>query len=160
MNTTKIVKSALFLAIIYVTTLLIVIPIPGGNGYINISDALIMLVSTIFTFPFNFLISGISTMLADLTLGYPSYAIFTLFIKGFESIIVTTTLKKTNKTLIAFCLGGLFMVLAYGLTDVLLTSSLYAFVPAIIANTPQAIACIIIAQLVYKPFQKIISKKD
>lgn len=161
MSIRKIVYIGLFTGLMIVLTSIIAIPI-GVNGYINLSDLLIMLLSTYLDDFSIFIISGIGCAFSDIFLGYSNYAIFTLLIKGLEGLFMVYLFRKKmiNNHIIIFISGGLIMLTGYGLVDILLFNDIKMFIPSIILNLPQALSCILMASLLFKPFKLIGRKID
>lgn len=161
MSIRKIVYIGLFTGLMIILTSIIAIPI-GVNGYINLSDLLIMLLSTYLDGFSIFIIAGIGCAFSDIFLGYSNYAIFTLLIKGLEGLFMVYLFRKKmiNNHIIIFILGGLIMLTGYGLVDILLFNDIKIFIPSIILNLPQALSCILMASLLFKPFKLIGRKID
>lgn len=155
MSTKRIVIDALFIAIIAIVTAIIALPI-GTFGYINLSDAIIMALS-VYLGPFDlFLVGSIGASLADIALGYTQYAIFTFAIKGIEALIIAYTFK--SKRPLAYVLGAVWMLVGYGLVDVLLGQDILLFGPSIIANLPQALISVIAASILYIPLKRALER--
>ncbi|AAL82000.1 ECF transporter S component [Pyrococcus furiosus DSM 3638] len=107
--------SALSAAAVTVTTMLVRIPIPASQGYLNFGDIMIMLVAVLFGPLVGGFAGGVGSALADV-IGYPSWALFTLVIKGTEGVIVGWFSKGTTnygRILLGTVLGGIVMVLGY-----------------------------------------------
>ncbi len=79
-NTEQLTRTALFAAVIFLTTRYIQIPIP--LGYVNPGNGLILFSCLFLSMPQAALAGGIGSALADLASGYPIWAIPTLLIKG------------------------------------------------------------------------------
>lgn len=157
-NIKNIVIAALFIAILTIFTMLISIPI-GIYGYINLSDFLILLISSIFPMGFSIIVAGIGTALADILLGFSQYAIITFFAKSIEAFIAYYLFQKMkmNKILV-YPLATLAMIVIYGLGDVILSLNPFIFLSSLIANLPQAIICSILAILSINTFKKIMER--
>jgi uncharacterized membrane protein len=83
---TLLVTAALMAAITCVTTMVIAVPSPAG-GFIHPGDGFVLL-SGILLGPFyGGLAAGIGSMLADLLLGYTSYALATFIIKCLAAVV-------------------------------------------------------------------------
>ena len=160
MSLKRMILIALFTAIMFVLTYTIVIPI-GAFGFINLSDALIMLVAPYFGYFGMLLVAGLGTAMADIALGYVNYSIFTFIIKSLEAAIIYALVKrfKPKYRLPIFIVGGLVMLCGYGLADVILGGEFTLFLASFVANLPQALGCIIIATLAYRGFDKLIGRK-
>ena len=76
----KLVLAALFAAIACVATVVIVIPIPATNGYLNPGDAVVLFGAFALGPVWGAAAGGIGTAMADLLLGYAAYVPGTLVI--------------------------------------------------------------------------------
>lgn len=131
MNKTRVLTfTAVFTALVAVTTAISVFPLPSGNGYINVGDAIIFMAG-IFFGPFVGMIAGgIGSAAADLIRGYALWAPFSLVIKGIEGAIVgfvSALLIKALKPkfhffayIIAMIVAGIVMIAGYFLASWLL----------------------------------------
>ncbi|MBE5756885.1 MAG: ECF transporter S component [Clostridiales bacterium] len=135
-TTKKITYMAVFTALVALATAFL--SIPNGIGYTNLGETFIFVAGSFFDPFFAFIVSGLGSAIADMSLGYFIYAIPTFIIKGLEgflvSILVKTLLKKCNELisiLLSFLLGALIMVFGYFITNTLL----YSFYEATIAIT-------------------------
>jgi len=157
--TKKITVTALFSGMVAALTIFVAVPI--FIGYLNIGDALIMLLATVLPAPMMFVIGGVGSGLADFALGYPQYIIFTVLIKGSEGVLVSylyRTLEGTMKRVVPFIAGGLWITLAYGLTDVFLTQSWAYFIPSASYNIIQGMGCALIAIALAPGFSSMMRK--
>ena len=90
--------SAMFAALIIVTTAYIKIPAP--LGYVHIGDSMVYLAAAILPFPFNFLAVAVGGATADLLAGYPQWALPTAIIKALNALpffLIRFTLKSSPK---------------------------------------------------------------
>ncbi|MDY4787708.1 MAG: ECF transporter S component [Bacilli bacterium] len=160
----NIVRTALFVALIYIVTLFI--NIPYGVGNINVGDSLI-LIGALFLSPIHLGIAGgIGPFLADITLGYGSYAPFTLIIKFLEGIIVSLLYRyvfKNKNSMICFLLASLVasivIPLGYFLTNVFLYDLATGFA-SLVGDSIQMIASVIIANVLAYSIRKVLNKYD
>ncbi len=84
MTTRDLTAGALATALVAAATMVIRIPVPATQGYINLGETAIYL-SALLLGPVHGLIAGgVGSALADLLGGYPHFAAFTLVIKGIE----------------------------------------------------------------------------
>lgn len=159
MNTSKIVKGALGIAAIFIFTAFVSFPV-GGFGYINLGDSMIMLFANAFSPLMALLVSAIASSMADISLGFAQYALFTFIIKGCEALVISYLLKKNQMKARwwIFMLGGVIVLVGYGLSDVLLTGNWLIFVESILFNLIQVITSILIAYIAYPYFMKVIKK--
>lgn len=116
-STKKLVLTALFTALITVSTMFIRIPLP--LGYVNLGDVFIFLSVFVLGPVWGTVASGIGSATADL-LGYITYAPGTLIIKTLMALTTYLTYKLlfnlTKKTFIAEIIAGIFgsIVMAFG----------------------------------------------
>ena len=147
---------ALFTAILFTVTATISIPI--AYGFVNLSDTLIYLFASVLPLKYSFFIAAIGTSIADIFLGFGQYALFTFFIKGIEAVIVSKIENKNS--LIQFGSAGLFMMLAYAITDVVLLGSPVAFLPSLSYNGIQALVSVLFARAFVKRFTEYYHKMN
>ena len=127
-TTKRIAFLATFVALITVATMVVQIPSPGGQGYINVGDSLIFACAVFFDPLFAFIAGGLGSALADVFAGWVSYAPFTFVIKGCEGLVTClaiSVLKKVKlKTVLSYAvamfLGGLCMAVGYFFADLVL----------------------------------------
>ena len=86
-GTFHVVFVALFAALICVGTMLVQIPIPATGGYANLGDGVILIAAFLMGTGYATAAAGLGSMLADLLLGYVSYAPGTLIIKAGAALI-------------------------------------------------------------------------
>lgn len=154
-------RTALFMAIVTVTTMVINIPIPATKGYVNASEVAIFLSAALLPFGYNMVAAGIGCALADLLLGYSLYAPATVIIKAFEAF-VAYKLFKTGKLnpFIAFFIASLFMPLGYFIYEFgILRYTIETAIAALIPNFIQGAFGAISAGVVF-PFLKRISENE
>ena len=80
-TTKTIAMSAMFAALVTVTTAFIKIPTPVG-GYVHPGDSMVYLAASVLPGPFGIIASAVGGALADLISGYPHWAIPTAIIKA------------------------------------------------------------------------------
>lgn len=126
-NSLSLAITAVFGALICVLTMVIAIPIPATQGFINIGDAGVMITGLLFGPLIGGLAGGIGSMLADIFLGYAIYAPATLIIKGLEGFLVGIIanpkryISRLNyRDLLAVIVGGLIMVFGYFIYEIIL----------------------------------------
>lgn len=155
MNVKLLTRTALFMAIVTVTTMVINIPIPATKGYVNASEIAVFLAAALLPFAYNTAAAGIGCALADILLGYSLYAPATLIIKAVEALIAFKLLKgfKLNPFL-AFGIACLFMPVGYFVYEFgILRYTSEAAIAALIPNLLQGLFGTIGAGIVY-PFLK------
>ena len=139
----RMVLTALFMALVVVATMVINIPMVGTQGFVNVGDTIVFL-SGYFMGPWVGLVAGgLGSALADLLLGYPHWAPWTLVIKGLEGLLVGSLAHRAFKgrrplgvgTVVALLLAALWMVSGYYIAG----GFMYGF-PAALASVPGNIA--------------------
>ena len=94
-NIKKLVMAGLFAAAVAVATL-ISIPLPNG-GYANLGDCFVLISGVLLGPVYGTLAAGIGSALADLTLGYFTYAPVTFIIKGLMALVIWLAAGKLGK---------------------------------------------------------------
>ena len=150
----KLVLAALFAALTCVATSVIHVPIPATNGYINLGDGMVLLGAFLLGPVYGAAAGGLGSMLADLLLGYASYAPGTLIIKaamGLCAGLLFGALRSKTKAaaLVAGVVGEVIMVLGYGL----------AAAASIGANCIQGLGGLVVSVLVYHALYAVPSVK-
>ncbi len=124
-KTTKIILTGLMMALIVVATMLIIIPVPFGNGYIHLGDAMIFLSVLILGWRYGAIAAGFGSALADILVGYAIWSPWTLFVKGIMAAVmglfIARAMRKPGRSvlgmplyqLVGMILGGLEMVAGY-----------------------------------------------
>ena len=146
MSTKKLCAMGLLVALTCVATMIIQIPIPATQGYVNIGDS-IVLISAIFFGPQVGFVAGV----ADLLSGYPQWAIATFIIKGIEGLVAGMIAHKysVNKnfvnvyTILASVVAMVIMVVGYFLGGSVL-EGVSASIGSVPSNAMQAVASLII----------------
>ncbi|MFX0137517.1 MAG: ECF transporter S component [Candidatus Hodarchaeota archaeon] len=125
----------IFSALICILTMVISIPIPATQGFINIGDAGVMFTGLVFGPFIGGISGGVGSALADIFLVYPIYAPATLIIKGLEGFVIglisnpkQNYIKFNYRDIIAVVVGGLIMVFGYFIYEIILwgfASALY-----------------------------------
>lgn len=117
---TKLVTAALMSAISCVTTMAIAVPTPGG-GFIHPGDGFVLLSGIILGPLYGGLAAGIGSMMADILLGYTSFAPATLIIKCLAAVagaLVFRIMKDKMKqhivpVIFAAIVGGIVVTPGY-----------------------------------------------
>ncbi len=154
---------ALFIALVAVATMIVRVPIPQTNGYMNLGDSMVLLSGIFFGPGVGFMAGGIGSALADIFGGYYQWAPWTLFIKGIEALIMGLSVKylkiRTEKisflVIVLFILSTLWMVFGYYVTEVFMYDQ-KAALAEVPANLLQAGGSVILATLLLPLFSRII----
>ena len=115
MNKRYLIFSAVFAAVICVTTTFIRIPIP--MGYFNVGNSVILIICCFITLKYGILAAGVGSSLADL-FGYPVWLLPTLVIKTLMALTFYGLRKlpfKNQKvlTIVAACISMLIPLVGY-----------------------------------------------
>ncbi len=156
----KPVISALFAAIICVTTFIIQIPITVTGGYINLGDGFVLLSGVILGPVYGFLASAIGSALADIMFGYITYVPATFLIKGCIALIIALACSKKFspfKTLIFGCVSELFMVVGYFIYECFILGYGIGAIASVTGNILQGVCgmsiCYVMLELINKNFK-------
>ena len=120
-STKKIVVTALITALTTVATMVVQIPIPAVNGYVNLGDVFVIFGALALGAVYGGISAGIGSALADLILGYAIYAPATFIIKTLMAVVTALIYKGLKKVikpaLPSAIIGGIvaeiLMVLGY-----------------------------------------------
>lgn len=161
----KLILAALFAALTCVATILIHIPIPATNGYINLGDGVVLLGAFLLGPAYGAAAGGLGSMLADILLGYASYAPGTLVIKATMALcaaLVFGALRNRLRaaTTIAGALGELVMVLGYLAYESTLLGYGLAALGSVGANCIQGAGGLVVSVLVYHALCSVPATKN
>ncbi|MGH2454510.1 MAG: ECF transporter S component [bacterium] len=107
MKSREIALTGLMAALTLVVTRAFIIPIPQTKGFFNVGETAIYMAALLFGPRVGALAGGIGSALADLSLGYASFAPFTLVIKGVEGYVVGLLGQRTQTGIVAMVPGAL-----------------------------------------------------
>lgn len=117
LTTKKLVLTALLMALTFVATMFIRIPLP--LGYVNLGDVFVLLSVFILGPIYGTIAGGVGSCLADL-FGYITYAPGTLIIKSAMALVAyliySLLFKATNKKIVGEIIGGIAgaVIMAFG----------------------------------------------
>ncbi|MBG9979878.1 ECF transporter S component [Facklamia sp. DSM 111018] len=154
-RTHGLVLAAIFAAITTIFTMLVRIPIPNGQGYLNIGDGILMTASLLFGPFIGFGVGGIGSALADILSGYAMYAPFTFAVKGIEAFLAGYLFHKCHIKWMATLIAGIVMAGGYFATDFLLYD-LGAASVGLPMNIGQGVLGSLMASLLYPILNKMI----
>ena len=86
-GTKKLALSVVLAAAVTVSTMIIQIQIPATLGYLNFGDVMVFVSGLMFGGLIGGFAGGVGSAVADVMLGYPHYALYTLVIKGLEGFL-------------------------------------------------------------------------
>ena len=158
----RLILAALFAALTYVATNIIHIPTPATNGYVNLGDCKVLLGAFLLGPLFGAAAGGIGSMLADLLLGYVSYAPGTFLIKGAMAVCAACLfrcLRVHTGSLVASILAGiaaeLIMVFGYFFYEAVLLGYGLAAAASIAGNSVQALFGLILGVLLFQSLSRL-----
>jgi uncharacterized membrane protein len=125
--------TAVMTAIVFVLTRMIQIPTPA-KGYIHLGDAGVFFSAFAFGQWIGALAGGLGTALADVSGGFPQWAIFSCLIHGAQGLVVGWMVRRWPTTwglLSSAVAGGVIVVAGYLLAGMLLSG-----VAAALAEVP------------------------
>ena len=158
-NTKTICITSVFLALTFISTRFIQIPIP--LGYINIGNVFILLSCLFLPMPYCIAVGGFGSALADLT-SFPVYTVPTLLIKGLMPVIFLLIYKpgKSKKGFVipAIVLSLLIPVGGYFLTGAIIYQSFVVSLAQIPALLLEYAVNLVLFFLLYNPLYKLRSK--
>lgn len=155
----RLVLCAMFAALTCVATMVIQVPSPATNGYINLGDCFVLLGAWVLGPAYGFAAGGVGSALADLFSGYTHYVPGTFVIKGCMALAAWFIFHALHESRSGRILGSLaaetVMVLGYfGYAALLLQKGLAA-ASSIPGNIAQAIGGIVVALLLYEISQRL-----
>ncbi len=161
----KITYTAIFTAIILLSTMLIKFSTGLGEGYIHFGDCFIYLTACILPFPYCIIAGALGGALADLLGGFAIWSIPTAIIKMLIVLPFALVCKKDNsnkilnkKTAIMPIISGIISILGYFVAECILYSVASATL-SILGNTIQAVASGILFYIVSTALDKINFKR-
>lgn len=152
-----IVMTAMMMCIIMVSILLLRIPIPFTQGYVNLSDAMVFMAVIILGWRYGAVAAGLGSMLGDLMAGFAIWAPWSLGIKAGMAIIFGLILESAlcrrklsgrgflSVEIVGMVLAGLFMAAGYYFAEGIMYGNWIAAVLGIPWNIAQFAVGIVLA---------------
>src|SRR5260370_38769016 len=112
--------TAVFTALVFLSTYLFQIPIPATQGFFNVGDLMIFITALSFGRTVGGFAGGIGSALSDAFAGFGTFAPFTLIIKGLEGYVAGLISRRSIRSrtlMIAWAAGSVVMVLGYFLAE-------------------------------------------
>jgi uncharacterized membrane protein len=157
-NTRTLVFGALGVALMWVVTAFLQVPMFGsGGGYVHLGDTVLFVFAAVGGPVIGAMTGGVGGLLADLYLGYPVYAVFTLVIKAVQGLVVGLMVAKSKRVGVyigSLAIAGTWMVVGYFLTELVVYSWEVAIV-GIIGNTIQIVVNMMLAVIVYPSIRRL-----
>lgn len=153
MDAKKLVLTALLAAVVTVTTMVVNIPLPRVQGYVNVGDTVVLVAGLLFGPAVGALAGAIGSSAADLLLGYALWAPWTFVIKGVEGFLAGWLLRRFKKAAPSAGAAALAMVGGYFLVSCLLYG-----VGAALASLPgdliQGSSSVLLSLVLFHPLRK------
>lgn len=141
-RTKMMVMTALFIALGYVASSVLMIPLPAG-GYVNPGDAVVLLGAYLLKPAYGAVAAGLGPALADFLGGYGIYVPATLIIKslmGLTAAVLYRVLGKRSWSLVVCGIAAeTIMVVGYCLYDGFLAGTMAAGLAGVPGNMVQAV---------------------
>ena len=153
----ELTKAAVLIALTVVMTMVVQIPTPSTNGYLNLGDMVIFIAAMMLGKKGGLVVGGVGSALADILLGYTHYAPITLVVKGLEGFIAGAVLQtKVGKKypLLATVIGGIWMALGYYTAEIFMYGAKAAVV-GIPGNLMQGLFGAVTSVVLYKALSKV-----
>lgn len=109
-------------ALVFVATFSVRIPIPATEGYLNLGDAVILILSYILG-PWAFFPAAVGSAMGDLIAGYAQYIIPTFIIKGSMALFAGLVFKKVSGSDISL----IRRILAFAGAEVIMVGGYFLF---------------------------------
>ena len=166
----KIILASLFAALIVICAVFIHIPIPGGNGYLNIGDAFCIAAGILLGPVYGAAASAIGGALSDLFLGYAIYIPATAIIKALIALAAYSVFNAIQRKGISLIVSATLSVIPSPLLYFIYEYFFMGYGPAAAVNIPfnylqSAVSAVMAAGLITalskaKLTEKIRGKKD
>lgn len=160
MRTKKTVIAAMFASLACVATMIIKIPSPL-NGFINLGDGVVLLAGWLLSPFYGMLAAGIGTSLADIFLGYVSYAPATLVIKSLMAVVAFFVFRMLNRKIgnlpariVSGIAAEMVMIVGYFVFEGLFLYGFAASMVNIPSSIIQGVAGLIISTVLVRIFEK------
>ncbi|HEY8415189.1 MAG TPA: ECF transporter S component [Thermaerobacter sp.] len=158
---------ALLVAIVAVATIVIQVPMPGTQGYVNIGDAALFVIALMFGPRHGLVAGGVGSALADLLTGYAHWAPWTLVIKGTEGWIagrlghaaLVARRRVGLQALAAMAVAGIWMVAAYFVAGSLM-ESVAAALGSLPGNSIQGAVSLVLAAAALQPLARFAGRES
>lgn len=157
----KITYTAIFTAIILISTSSIKFSTGLGEGYIHLGDCFVYLSACVLPFPYCLIAGALGGALADILSGYAIWAIPTMIIKMLNAVPFVVMCRKHKSNIILSkhivlmtVVSGIITILGYFVSECILYSVASATL-SLIGNTIQAVASGIIFIIIAKATDKI-----
>jgi uncharacterized membrane protein len=155
-KTKTLVITSMMVAIIFIVTYLVSIPVPSMRAYINLGDSIIYCAGLLIG-PWAAIAAAVGSALADWALGYPLFIPATFIIKGLMGLVCGLMMKngKFPRFLITSVIAGLIMVIGYAAYEVIISGGWGYAVVTFIPNLIQLAGGVVGAAVLYYPVKRM-----
>ena len=93
----NVVMTAMMMCLVMVAILLLRVPIPFTQGYVNLSDAMVFMAVIILGWKYGALAAGLGSMLGDVLSGFAMWAPWSFVIKALMAIIFAMVIQTVSR---------------------------------------------------------------
>lgn len=116
-----------------------------SGGFINLSDAMIMILMTHSMAPYGAITAGLATSLADIVTGHGYYAPYTFIIKGIMAYLTALGYDKHWKNEVVCIILGILNVVGCSLCDYMLFGTVETLLRSLRIYSVQSLISVVIA---------------
>ena len=116
-----------------------------SGGFINLSDAMIMILMTHSVAPYGAITAGLATSLADIVTGHGYYAPYTFIIKGIMAYLTALGYDKHWKNEVVCIILGILNVIGCSLCDYMLFGTVETLLRSLKIYGVQSLISVVIA---------------
>ncbi|MBQ2685763.1 MAG: ECF transporter S component [Erysipelotrichaceae bacterium] len=116
-----------------------------SGGFINLSDAMIMILMTHSEAPYGAITAGLATSLADIVTGHGYYAPYTFIIKGIMAYLTALGYDKHWKNEVVCIILGILNVVGCSLCDYMLFGTVETLLRSLRIYSVQSLISVVIA---------------
>ncbi|MBQ2213387.1 MAG: ECF transporter S component [Erysipelotrichaceae bacterium] len=116
-----------------------------SGGFINLSDAMIMILMTHSVAPYGAIMAGLATSLADIVTGHGYYAPYTFIIKGIMAYLTALGYDKHWKNEVVCIILGILNVVGCSLCDYMLFGTVETLLRSLRIYSVQSLISVVIA---------------
>ncbi|MFX1330598.1 MAG: ECF transporter S component [Promethearchaeota archaeon] len=124
-NTMFVALLAILTALTTIATIVLAIPIPASDGFLNFGDALVMLSGLLLGPLGGFIAGGVGSAMGDVILGYVHFAPITLVVKGCEGLVMGLFCSRARSAslltvwdVVGLAVSSLVMLTGYFLAEI------------------------------------------
>ena len=162
-STKDLVETALLTTLVFVATAFITIrlPILSSGGLVHLGNVILFAAAILFGKKKGAIAGAVGMAIFDLSSGWALWAPFTFIVRGIMGYIVGTIAYSNNKNgdnflinILAVFVSGIWMIIGYYITEVILYGNLLAPVASIPGNITQLVVGLVLGL----PLAKILKR--